>query len=83
MDSEKKNKKESIKDTEMKIFRRIAAVRLWDRKRSKEIRNKLGLEPLNNKVRDNTLRCFGYVVKMPTTSQIKKAWKMGITNHGT
>lgn len=46
--------------------------KLEDRIKNKNIRDKLGVAPLEDKIRENRLRWFGYVYRRPIDTAFRK-----------
>ena len=62
----------------MRMLRRIRGVTLRDRMRSEDIRRKLGMNNINDKVREIRMRWFGHVARMKDGNPVKQTMRMAI-----
>ena len=71
--------------TEMSMIRWMCGVKLNDRKKSEELRELLGLEPVSLIIKKNRLRWFGHVELKDDNDWVKRctAWEVeGIRQRG-
>ena len=68
-----------LETTEMRMLRRIKGITLRDRQRSEEIRQELGVEDINVKVRQARLRWFGHLQRMDDRNPIKGTLNMEVS----
>ena len=62
-----------VQASEMRFFRRIEGVTLFNKVRSSEIRKSLNVEPLLLRIKRSQLRWFGHVSRMPQERLPKQA----------
>ncbi|KAF2883667.1 hypothetical protein ILUMI_22504 [Ignelater luminosus] len=65
----------------MKNLKRIAGLRLIDKVRN-EIRKRLGVKPIEQKIKENALRWFEHLMRMDPRSPTRRIWKMGRQKKG-
>jgi len=58
--------------TEMRMFRWMCGVKLQDRVRSTELRNRLGLDDIISVLQQNRLRWYGHVLRKEDNDWVKK-----------
>ena len=60
------------------MLRWMCGITRRDRIRNEEIRGKVGLAPIGDKMRENLLRWFGHVRRRPTEAPVKRCESMEI-----
>ena len=67
-----KKEERMLEATEMRMLRRIKGVTLKDRERSENIRKKLGVNDINEKVREIRMRWYGHVMRMEDVNPVRE-----------
>lgn len=67
-----------LQRTEMRMIRWMSNVSLIDKKRSSEMRKKMGVEPIDVVMRRNRLRWFGHVQRRNEDEWLKRCTKMEV-----
>ena len=81
------SKKEHIQKigvTEMRMLRLMCRSTLRDRIRNEDIRTKIGVADIANKLRENRLRWFGHVTRRPQGALVRRMeeWDQGDFKRG-
>ena len=61
-----------LEATEMRMLRRIKGVTLKDKERSENIRKELGVNDINEKVKEIRMRWYGHVLRMDDGNPVKE-----------
>lgn len=67
-----KKEERILEATEMRMLRRIKGVTLKDKERSENIRKELGVDDINEKVREIRMRWYGHVMRMEVANPVRE-----------
>ncbi|KAI0511545.1 hypothetical protein KFK09_012175 [Dendrobium nobile] len=74
---EKHNTKLSV--AEMRMLKWMSGFTLRDRIRNEHIREKVGVAPVEDKIRESRLRCFGHIKRRPSDDPVRRVEVLDLT----